>query len=57
MFWQFLLYPCGVIGTTCDLYSFLVGAGVTSTGHNHCDCRAVLVPQGGVGGQFAIHGV
>lgn len=41
----------------CDLHSFLVGAGVPSTGHHHGDRRAVLVPHGGAGDQFATHGV
>lgn len=42
---------------TCDLHPLLVGAGVTGAGHDHGDRRAVLVPHGGAGGQFATHGV
>lgn len=42
---------------TCDRHSFLVGAGVAGAGHDHCDCRAVLVPHGGVGGQRPVQGV
>lgn len=42
---------------TCDLHSLLVGARVPGAGHDHSDRRAVLVPHGGAGAQFAIHGV
>ena len=47
---------CSVV-QTCDLYSFLVGAGVTGAGHDNGDSRAVLLPHGGVGSQCAFHGV
>lgn len=42
---------------TCDLHSFLIGAGVSGAGHDHSDCRAVLLPHGGIGRQFSIHSV
>lgn len=42
---------------TFNLDSFLIGARIARTGHDHGDCRAVLVPHGGAGGQFTVQGV
>lgn len=42
---------------TFNLDSFLIGARIARTGHDHGDRKAVLVPHGGAGGQFPFQGV
>lgn len=41
---------------TLNLDSFLIDARIPGTGHDHGDCRAVLLPHGGAAGQFTFQG-
>lgn len=42
---------------TFNLDSFCIGARIPRAGHDHGDCRALMVPHGGAGGQFTFQGV